>query len=107
LGGFLPRKPARSTGEEKHIGFSHGALAIAPRYFFHDDGTTALAVDPPHGIEQEDEKSPKRDKFETPLGELIVPRAGWWQREQIAAEPWRGRTDTSMLFLSGLNRACW
>jgi hypothetical protein len=29
------------------------------------------------------------------------------RREQTAAEPWRGRSDTPMLLLSGLNRACW
>ena len=35
------------------------------------------------------------------------PGAGNWQREQTAAEPLRGRTATSMLFLSALKWACW
>jgi hypothetical protein len=35
------------------------------------------------------------------------PGAGKWQREQTAAEPLRGRTATSMLFLSALKQACW
>jgi hypothetical protein len=30
-----------------------------------------------------------------------------WQREQTAAEPLRGRTATSILFLSALKWACW
>jgi hypothetical protein len=35
------------------------------------------------------------------------PGAGKWQREQTAAEPLRGRTATSILFLSALKWACW
>jgi hypothetical protein len=33
--------------------------------------------------------------------------AGKWQREQTAAEPLRGRTAASILFLSALEWACW
>jgi hypothetical protein len=33
--------------------------------------------------------------------------AGCWHPEQIAAEPSRGRTTTSMNFLSGSKRSCW
>lgn len=35
------------------------------------------------------------------------PRAGRWQREQTAVELLRGRTVTSMLFLSALKWVCW
>ena len=41
--------------------------------------TTALAaaaIDAPHGVQQEDQKSPERNELETPLGELIVSGRG-------------------------------
>ena len=39
------------------------------------------------------------------LGQTFTECASW-QREQTADEPFRGRTATSMLFLSALKRAC-
>jgi hypothetical protein len=41
-----------------------------------------------------------------PGGAKGLPGAGKWQREQTAAEPLRGRTATSMLFLSALKWGC-
>jgi hypothetical protein len=46
-----------------------------------------MAIDAPPGVQKEDEESPERDEFKAPLGGLVVPGAGRWQREQIAAEP--------------------
>jgi hypothetical protein len=45
------------------------------------------AVDPPHSVQEEDEKSPERDEFKAPLGELAV--AG---RRQMASRADCGRT---------------
>ncbi len=36
----------------------------------------AAAIDPPHGVQQEDEESPQRNELEAPLGELIVAGCG-------------------------------
>jgi hypothetical protein len=60
--------------------------------------STASKTDAPHGVQQEDEKSPERNELETALGELSWPGASWWQREQRADEPLRERTEISMLF---------
>jgi hypothetical protein len=37
---------------------------------------TAAAIDAPHGVKQKNQKSPERNKFETPFGELIVSGSG-------------------------------
>ena len=62
-------------------------LAVAPGNFLDDDGVAAAAIDAPHGVQQEDQKSPERDELEAPLGELIV--AG---RRLMAARTDRRRT---------------
>ena len=87
FGGFFPRKPARPTGQEEHIGFGQGAFAVAPGNFFDDHGAAAAAIDAPHGVQQEDEESPQGNELEAPLGELVV--AG---RRLMAARADRGRT---------------
>jgi hypothetical protein len=51
-------------------------LAVAPANFFDDDGAAAAAIDAPHGVKQKDQKSPERNKLETPFGELIVAGGG-------------------------------
>jgi hypothetical protein len=53
-----------------------GAVAIAPLDFLDGHHAAAAAVDTPHGIEQEDEKSPQGNKLEAPFAELIIARAG-------------------------------
>jgi len=78
-----------------------------PWNFFDGHNAAAATVDAPHGVQKEDEKSPQGYELKAPLGELVV--AG---RRQMAAradwaEPLRGRTATSMLFLSALKWACW
>ena len=57
-----------------------------PTDFFHNHGTTAVAIDAPHRVLEEDEESPQRDELEAPLGELIVTA-----RQLMAARADRGR----------------
>jgi hypothetical protein len=83
------------------------AFAIAPGNFFDGDNAAAATVDPPHGVQKEDEKPPQENELKVSFGELFVTGPGKWQREQTAAEPLRGRTATSILFLSALKWACW
>src|SRR5690349_11634414 len=72
LGGFLPRQSARPTGEEEHVGFGQGALSVAPRDFLYDDGAAARAIYTPHGVQQEDEKSPEGNELKTSFSELVI-----------------------------------
>ena len=76
LGRFLPGQPARPAGQEQHVGFGESAFAIAPGDLLDDDRLAAAAIDAPHGVKQKNQKSPERNKLETPLGELIVS-GGW------------------------------
>jgi hypothetical protein len=41
-----------------------------------NDRLAAAAIDAPHGVKQKNQKSPERNKLETPLGELIVSGGG-------------------------------
>src|SRR5258705_7992205 len=72
LGRFFPRKPARPTGQKQHVSIGQLMLAIAPGNFFDDHGLAAAAIDAPHGVQQKDQKTPERDEFVAPFGELIV-----------------------------------
>ena len=74
LGRFLPRKPARPTGQKQHVGVGQLMLAVAPGNFLDDHGLAAAAIDPAHRIQQENQIPPERDEFEAPLGQLIVTR---------------------------------
>ena len=56
----------------EHIGFGKRALAISPGNFFNNDGTAATAIDTTHGVQQEHEESPERNKLKAPFGELVV-----------------------------------
>jgi hypothetical protein len=47
-------------------------LPFAPRDFLDGHHAAAAAVDTPHGVVEEDEKSPQGNKLEGPFGELIV-----------------------------------
>lgn len=76
LGGFFPGKPARPAGQEQHIGFGQGPFAVAPGDFLDEDGAATATIDAPHGVQEEDEKSPERDELEAPLGELVVTGRG-------------------------------
>jgi len=78
---------ARPACQKQHVGFGQLTLAIAPGNFLDDNGAAVVASDVPHGIQQEDEKPPKRDELETPLGELVVTG-----RRMMAARTDRGRT---------------
>ena len=55
VGGFFPRRAARPTCEEEHIGFGQRALAITPGNFFRDDGAAVAAIDTANGVQQEDQ----------------------------------------------------
>jgi hypothetical protein len=76
LGRFLPGKPTRPAGQKEHVGFGQSAFAVAPRNFLDDDRLAAATIDAPHGVQQKNQKAPERYKFETPLGELIIPGCG-------------------------------
>jgi len=88
LSGFFPRKSARPAGQEQHVDLGQGAFAVAPGNFLDDHCAAAAAVHSPHGVQEEDEKSPRRDELKAPLAELVV--AG---RRLVAA-----RTDGSRAF---------
>jgi hypothetical protein len=51
-------------------------LAIAPRELPRRLWLAAAAIDAPHGVPQEDQKTPERDEFVTSFGELIVTGNG-------------------------------
>src|SRR5215470_4826662 len=87
LSGFFPGEAARPASQEEHVGFGQGTFAVAPGHFFDHHGGAAAAVHAPHGVQQEDEKSPERNELKAPLGELIVA----WSR-LMAARTDRGRT---------------
>ena len=76
LGRFLPGQPARPAGQKQHVGFGESTFAIAPGDLLDDDRLAAAAIDAPHGVKQKNQKSPERNKLETPLGELIVAGGG-------------------------------
>lgn len=82
-------------------------LAIAPRNFFNDDGAAAAAINTAHGVQQEDEKSPERNEFKSPFGELVVTG-----RRQMAARAESGRSLARShgyfdALWSALMWACW
>src|SRR5258708_6824228 len=76
LGRFLPGQPARPAGQKEHVGFGETAFAIGPRNLFDHDRLAAAAIDAPHGVKQKNQKSPERNKLETPFGELIISGGG-------------------------------
>jgi len=76
LGRFLPGQPARPAGQKKHVGFGERTFAIGPGDLLDDDRLAAAAIDAPHGVKQKNQKSPERNKLETPLDELIVSGGG-------------------------------
>ena len=55
------------------MGFGGLVLAIAPGDLF-DHHTAARAMDASHPVQKENQKSPERNEFEAPLGEMIVAR---------------------------------
>jgi len=77
-----PNGPGRA-----YRGFGQCTFAVAPGNFFDSHNATAATLDAPHGVQKEDEESPQRDEFKTPLGELVVSR-----RRQMAARADCGRT---------------
>ena len=68
--------PSRPAGQKQHVGPGQRALAIAPRNLLDDNRLTAGAIDAPHGIQQKNQKAPKRNELETPFGELIITGGG-------------------------------
>ena len=62
-------------------------LPSPPGNFFDSHNAAAATVDPPHGVQKEDEKPPQGDKLKAPLGELVVTG-----RRQMAARVDCGRT---------------
>jgi len=106
LGGFFPGELPRPGSQKQHIGFGQLVFAMASRNLL-DHHATNTALDTPHAIQQENRKAPERNKLKAPLGKMIVASRRLVATEQTAAEPWRGRSSTSMLFLSGPERACW
>src|SRR5712691_9943321 len=76
LGGFLPGQPARPAGQKQHVGFGESTFAIGPGDLLNDHRLAAAAIDAPHGVKQKNQKSPERNKLDTPLGELIVSGGG-------------------------------
>jgi hypothetical protein len=63
LGGFFPRQFPRPAGQEQHVGFGQLMFSITPGNFLHHHAATA-AVDAPHPVQQEDQKTPERNELE-------------------------------------------
>lgn len=74
LRGFLPRQAASPAGQKEHVDGSQSVLAVAPGDLFDDDGVAAAAIDAPHGVQQEDEESPKRNELKAVLVDSAVTR---------------------------------
>ena len=49
---------------------------VAPGDFLDDHRLAAAAIEASHRVQQKNKKSPERNKFEPPLGELIVSGSG-------------------------------
>src|SRR4051812_47185403 len=47
-------------------------LAVTPRNLLDDNRLAMPAIDPAHGVQQEDQKAPEGNELEPALGELIV-----------------------------------
>jgi hypothetical protein len=73
LGGFLPGEHARPAGQKEHVGYRRLMLAVAPGEFLRHHAALA-AVHPPPAVQQENQKAPKGDELEAPLGQMIVTR---------------------------------
>ena len=80
-------KAGAPNGPEKHVGIGQLMLAVAPGNFLHDHSLAAAAIDAPHGVQQEDQKSPERNAVVTPFRELIITG-----RRLVAAGTNRRRT---------------
>src|SRR4029453_4695397 len=66
--------------QEMHINFGRGVFANPPRHFF-DHHPALLAVDPPHVIDQKDQKAPKADEPKPPRRARLVVA---WRRPMTA-----------------------
>jgi len=55
------------------MGLGGLVFAIAPGNLFHDYAAV-LAMDTPHPVEEENQKSPEGNEFEAPLRETIITR---------------------------------
>src|SRR5262249_6248105 len=90
---FLPGKAVRRTGEEEHIGFGETPLSVGPANLFHDDRGAAATIYAPHGVQEEDEKSPQRYELKAPLWKLVIagrrPMAPRTDRGRAFARPYR------------------
>ena len=47
-------------------------FAVAPGNFFESHNAAAGTVDPPHGVQKEDEKPPQGNELKASFGELVV-----------------------------------
>jgi hypothetical protein len=87
IGRFFPRKPACPTSQKQHVGICPLMFAVAPGNFLDDYSFATAAIDAPHGVQEEDEEPPERDKHKAPFGELVVTG-----RRLLAARADRERT---------------
>jgi hypothetical protein len=74
------------------------AFAVAPGNFFDSHNAATATVDEPYDVKKEDEKPP-------PFGELVVTGRRQMAARADCGRTLRGRTATSMLFLSALKWA--
>ena len=72
LGGLLPGELAGPPSQKQHVGFGRVALAITPGDFFHQHPGAAAALDTPHRLQEENQKTPERDEFKAPFGKMVV-----------------------------------
>ena len=72
---LFPGNAARPTCQKEHIGPGQRAFTVAPGDFFDHNRGAAAAIDTPHSIQQEDEKSPQGDELKAAFGKLVVTGA--------------------------------
>jgi hypothetical protein len=81
-------------------------FAITPGNLLNEHRIASATINAAHRVQQKDEETPERNKLEAPLGEMIIAGTRLVAARTTAVEPVRGRTAISIIFLSGLKRAC-
>jgi hypothetical protein len=83
-------RTACPTGEEQHVAVGQLMLAVAPRNFLDNHGLASQTIHAPHGVEEENEETPKGNELKTPFAEFIVTRCGLMttRTDRRGAPPW-------------------
>jgi hypothetical protein len=74
FGDLLPAHALGAAGQEPPVGRCQRALALCPGNDL-DTHATAVAVHPPHRVQEKDRNAPERSELETPGSQRVVPEA--------------------------------